>query len=549
MGVEFFRLDCSGGDELYLTTDGLPFASQLVPGSFWTDRQWFAANSSRLSGTSTIYRIRTKSAGGPARDIVLKWNRMGQEVVREEDVLDALPGEFNSPFEEFALVYDLRRRLAACGHAAETQRPLAIYVPGKRGSPERLGRKDWLMEPKIAAHKEVKLDVLRNYGMIYEWIDGIDAAEACASGVLTELRMRQLTSRAAREMREAGFLVGDSKPQHVIVRPGAEKRPRPGPGGRELYGLVDFELLVRTPEHEKQRRDSRRRKYLLKQTERFAKVPEGKLPSHLSATRVLGVDYIHGPVRTTGGALWVVGNQPELFDYFLPENWEGTPRRKMSQTHGMYYTLTRDHIHVVWALSHVGQKPDADPLRREGRRAIEYGYNSPFEKFSLALELRARGIPSIYPRAIYMAGEGTPVPEEMRDPSRYRSHRGLLTPDGKRVLRPDRDYFMIWGYWNGPDEKLAVWDGNYYQGISALQAHRCGLLDLEAYTGLVRGHSELLAAAGYEDLSLSGKHLLLSLQEDGRLVRQGDGQPQVVVCNFELLRRREGGLPPENPCA
>jgi hypothetical protein len=540
MGVNYFRLSYPAGDEVYLTEDGLPFFAHLDPASFWTDREWFRENSRRLSGTSTLYKIRTKPARGLSKDIVLKWNRMGQEVVREEDLLDGLPGEFNSPYEEFSLVHDLRRGGRTGTRRVEAHRPLAIYVPGKTASPERFGRKDWLMEPKIAAHKEVTLDVYRNYAVIYEWIEGIDAAEACGAGIISARQMEELVSRAAAEMREAGFVVGDNKPHHVIINPDSEGLLASDRRGRPAYGLVDFELLARTAEYEQERREARRRTYLRKQKQRFESRPGTALPPHLSATNVLGVDYVYGPVTTTGGALWVVGNEPELFDYFLPENWEGTPRKRLSQTHGMYYTLTKDHIHVVWALSHVGQKPDADPVREGGKRVLDYGYNSPFEKFALALELRARGIPAIYPRAIYMAGEGTPVPEEMRDERRYESHGELRTPEGERVLRPDRDYFMIWGYWNGPDERLAAMDGDYYEGVSALHAYRCGLLDLEEYAALMSWHRDRLAAAGFEDLSASGKHLLLSLRGSGEIVREADGRPEVVVCNFELLRKGVG---------
>ncbi len=544
MGVRYVRVSYSAGDEVYLTEDGLAFIAHLDPGNFWTDSAWFKENSRKLSGTSTVFKVHTKPARGFGKDIVLKWNRMGQEVIREEDLLDGLPGEFNSPYEEFSLVYDLRRGGRLGGRRIATHRPLAIYVPGKTGTPERFGRKGWLMEPKIAAHKEVTLDVYRNYAVIYEWIKGIDAAEACRRGDITTTEMEQLASRAAAELREIGFLVGDNKPQHVIVRSGPTGLPVTGRDGRPLYALVDFELLARTSEYEQERREGRRKTYLRKQKERFESIPGRKLPPHLNATTVLGIDYIYAPVSTTGGALWVVGNEPELFDYFLPENWEGTPRKRLSQTHGMYYTLTKDHIHVVWTLSHVGQKPDGDPIKASGRRILDYGYNSPFEKFALALELAARGIPTIYPRAIYMAGKGTLIPDEMRDPRRYESHRQLMTPDGHSVLRADRDYFMIWGYWNGPDEKLAAMDGDYYEGISALHAYRCGLLDLSEYTQLMHWHRDRLAVAGFEDLSLSGKHLLLSLCDRGELVRSNTGDPEVVVCNFELLRRTVDAAPP-----
>ena len=110
MGVNYVRVGYPAGDEVYLTEDGLPFAAHLAPEEFWTDSEWFKSNSRKLAGTSTLFRIRTKAARGFGKDIVLKWNRMGQEVHREEDLLEDLPGEFNSPYEEFSLVYYLRRR-------------------------------------------------------------------------------------------------------------------------------------------------------------------------------------------------------------------------------------------------------------------------------------------------------------------------------------------------------------------------------------------------------------------------------------------------------
>ena len=537
MGVTYVRINHPAGDEIYLTEDGLPFVTHLDPRNFWTDSAWFKANSRRLAGTSMLFLISTKTAIGSQKNIVLKWNRMGQEVLREEDLLDTLPGEFNSPYEEFSLVYDLRRRSLNAGLRLATHTPLAIYVPGKTGSPERLGRKDWLMEPKVAGHREVALDVYRNYAVIYEWIEGIDAAEACMSGMISTAKMEEMASGAAAEMRQAGFAVGDNKPQHVIITPDAAGEPLGDSDGRTLYRLVDFELLARTSQYEQEIRGAKRKTYLRKQEERFKNVPGRELPPHLSTTSVFGVDYVYGPVSTTGGALWVVGNEPSLFDYFLPEKWEGTPRKRLSQTHGMYYTLTKDHIHVVWSLSHVGQKPDADPFKDNGRDILAHGYNSPFEKFALALKLTKKGIPTIYPRAIYMAGESTPMPEEMHDARRHESHRSLKTPDGQDVLRADRDYFMIWGYWNGPDEKLADMDGDYYEGISALHAYRCGMLDLNEYIRLMHWHRDRMATAGFEDLSLSGKHLLLSLRESGEFVREQTGEPEGRVCNFELLRR------------
>ena len=62
-----------------------------------------------LLGSSSVFRVRTKKVRDRAMDIVLKWNRMGQDIPGETEAEGALDGaEFNSPFMEFGLVKELR---------------------------------------------------------------------------------------------------------------------------------------------------------------------------------------------------------------------------------------------------------------------------------------------------------------------------------------------------------------------------------------------------------------------------------------------------------
>ena len=60
---------------------------------------------------------------------------------------------------------------------------------------------------------------------------------------------------------------------------------------------------------------------------RFETVTCNPMPAHLKAINLLGVDYIVGHAESTGGLLWVVGRDPDLFNYFLPERWRRTPNR------------------------------------------------------------------------------------------------------------------------------------------------------------------------------------------------------------------------------
>ena len=69
--------------------------------------------------------------------------------------------------------------------------------------------------------------------------------------------MKSLTIDAGEKMERKGFVVRDNKPHHVIVRPKKRKELIRDKKGKVLYGLVDFELLERTPQREKiAKRDS-----------------------------------------------------------------------------------------------------------------------------------------------------------------------------------------------------------------------------------------------------------------------------------------------------
>jgi len=61
----------------------------------------------------------------------------------------------------------------------------------------------------------------------------------------------------------------DNKPRHIIVRPKADKTLARGRAGEILYGLVDFELLQRTPERDRVMRATKRHDYLIRQVHRF----------------------------------------------------------------------------------------------------------------------------------------------------------------------------------------------------------------------------------------------------------------------------------------
>jgi hypothetical protein len=196
----------------------------------------------------------------------------------------------------------------------------------------------------------------------------------------------------------------------------------------------------------------------------------------LKSTRVLGVDYIFGHAESTGGRVWVVGKDPDLFNYFLPERWRRTPNKVLSSTKRVFQTHTKDNISLVWKISRLGEIPEPNRRGVRNQSIQQHGYNSPFEEFAHAMELAKAGFRTVYPRAIYMTGHKTTRVSNLADPSRYEAMKNDTTPDGQPVLCPDHDYITIWGFWNGPDELLAKKDGQFYRGINAKEACRDGYI-------------------------------------------------------------------------
>jgi len=535
LDVEYFHLQLADGSDLYVTEYGRPFMRQLLPENYWSDREWFAGHNVKLCGTGSLYRIRTKDVAGVSKDIVLKWNRMGEDIPGETQASDAATAKFNSPFEEFSLVIEMRNVRGDSGCQIRTHKPLAIYVPRKYVDAERMGRKKYILDAVQRKHEEVTLDQNRQYAVIYEWMKGIDAAEAFGGGIIDKEEMRNLTLRSNAEMQRKGFVVRDSKPHHVIVRPADDGKLASDRNGDTLYALIDFELLERTPEREQAVRASKRKAYLQQQAHRFESSSE--FPPGLTQVTIMGVDYVYGRVESTGGRLWVVGRDPALFEYFLPEKWRKTPRSILSDFPEAFDTITKDNIHLVWRVSRVGKRPEVSPSIYDEAAILACGYNSPFEEIAFSMELTSKGINTTYPRAIYMTGHKPATSEDIADDSRYKSHENIETPDRHPILCKQHDHILIWGYWNGSDELLASRDEEIFIRIDALDARDQGRIDDAGLSRVMQTVRRQLAGAGIEDLRPRGDHILLSLERSGQLADDGQGMPSVRLCNFEFMKR------------
>lgn len=541
LGVRYWHRVTPEGGDLYLTDLGRPHADLLLPEN-WREESWFAERRQRLAGTSVVYRVPTKKVRGRQLDLVVKWCRVGEEVPYDTLTFQKFAeAEFNGPYEEFSLLMELRNQPAF--PPLRTNRPLGIYVPKEQLQLWQTGRSPAKMDSHLAKYRDIELDMFRQYIFLYQWVDGLSAVEAMERALpdhhQRRLELERLTVRVRDELAQRGFMVIDHKPVHCILRLRPDGSLLRDPDTRELvYALVDFELLNRTPEHLQQVQAVRRAEYLKSQRDRFIWPSEKPFPPHLTPSEVMGVKYVCGPADSTHGMLWVVGQHPELFDYFLPERWRRTPRRLLSDSNETFYTRSKDNINLVWKVSRVGERPSVDATTLEGARLVEHGFNSPFEEFALALELTAQGIPTIYPRAIYMCGiESERLSEYASDLRRYETHRALKTPDGRPLLSTEHNYLTVWGYWNGVDSLLAEYDQPLCEGINLRQAVKNGFITTDDQQELLDSVQAQVKKCGYEFVELKPTHFLLSLRPDNTLVLASGGALAVRICNFESLRR------------
>jgi len=542
LGVDYYRLKTDDGGDLYLTRFGLPFWKNLLPEN-WYAREWFEAKRERLEGTSMVYKVPTRPVSGKVLNLVVKWSRVGEMVPFDTLTVNKfIQAEFNSPFEEFSLLMELRRGEA--GPAAiriRTQRPLAIYVPDERLQLWQTGRSEDKIRAKVTRHPGVEIDILRQYVVLFGWIKGLDAVETAEKfgfeGRAQAEFLARVTSLVTHELWQKGYRVIDMKPAHIILRPQSNKLLRDH-NDQFAYALVDYELLERTPEHERAVRSVNRQLYLKHMARRFDTDAASPLPAHLRATNILGVDYIFGRAESTGGLLWVVGKDPDLFNYFLPERWRRTPKKKLSARNQIFYTRTKDNINLVWKVSRMGDSPWLKNPDAHKEEAQAYGFNSPFEEFAFALEMSHHDVRTVYPRAIYMTGRQRGSARQVSDERRYAALADVRTPDGDPAVRKEYDYITIWGFWNGPDELLAAQDGKYYQAVNVKRAFTNKLISGQMSTELTQMVARKQARFGFEDLNLKPDHLLISFDADEQLVLDPAGKPEVRLCNFELIRRR-----------
>jgi hypothetical protein len=559
LGVVYLHRKTEDGGDLYLTRFAEPHQEHLEI-SNWYEESWFAQHRVRLLGTSSVYRVPTRRVNGTTLDLVVKHNRVGEDVPLNTHTLqEFMSAEFNSPWEEFALVMEMGdKHFGQQLQWVKVQRPLAIYVPPQRMQAWQSGRSLSKINRIQARHPGVDLDILKQYKLVYEWIRGKNLVELFEHikidipDIVHHLKTMQ--TKALGDLQHKGYLMADMKPEHVIIEEtDCDRIERAGPKGdtetarkqvdliyRLLeigkYSVIDYELLFRTPEHEDRVKATRRHSYLDDMKDRLEPTP---LPSHLSRTEILGVPYVFGYAESTGGRMWVVGRNGRLFDYFLPERWRKTPSLSQSEFNEVFYTVTKDNIHLVWETSRVGEFPaDSKFSSDEITKIRQNGINSPFEEAAISQDLNSRGIHAVYVRAIYVTGS---LKVEMSvDPRRYQTHRDIVDIDGNPVLAAEHNYITIRGYYNGPDEWVPENEDQLLTPVDLGKAVRRNLISMQQsreYLGLVIAR---LKHAGYDGALLKPNDLLLAVNARGQIVKERSGEPDLIICNFETLWKLHG---------
>ena len=130
------------------------------------------------------------------------------------------------------------------------------------------------------------------------------------------------------------------------------------------------------------------------------------------------------------------------------------------------------------------------------------------------------------------------------DRRRYESHRELLTSDGTPILRDDRNYITLRGFYSGPEVWVAVikpgrilyQTGGMRWPLSLRQASSRGIVSASECQRVMQSTQQAVASVGFDAELLDGSDLIVGMSADGSPVRDAHGSLDLRISNFELIR-------------
>lgn len=590
-GVRYAHLQTGEGD-LYLTRFGWPHRNCLAPENWRYSPKDEEITHTRLQGSSTVWRVKTKPVDGKSLDMVLKWNRVGQEMIDVE-----FSGKkWASPWEEFGHVMQVREDdYGDASIRIYTQRPLAIFTPAKKINPSQLGRQKHILRTKIMAVQRdqagrteadsVDLDPNKNYAVLYGWVKGVTAYELKEDLGWSNEQIMEVTSEAERVMEDKGWVTADSKPQHIVLRV-KDGKPLRRRDGRLVFATIDYELLGETDGHKAQRVAERKNEYYRHVARMWDSSQPDALPANLRLIETPGLSLLWGRSDSPDCFMGIVGRNQHVFDFFRPERWYYDPEERMSEDLDLYHKRTKDGLHIVVQYSRWGQDPQqAYP----GRIRESIAFNDPLTEIKIAEDLRSKGVHTVYPRAlmlrdvelgeeVFQAGridarsiqpgqadliwgywKGVDPLEGYRAKGiwayvdlEWAKNLGAITPDSyDEMLKHARQYVNGWGL---PGDEFAAYqffltfredstfevtsDGRplIQLGLDNFKAASCSLISGEQLSQLSRRETDKIRKAGYMDENPYGNHMILTVDLDGNFRLEEDGLPFATHCMFDLFK-------------